>query len=117
MARSEPAADPHFRERVRAMKAEQLRSPGAAPAEALHTVHPCGLVHRELKPGNIITADDGPRVLDSGIARAGRTRTRTAHSLSPPLTGRASHRRSRIGPPADPGRVDEPLRHTSTEPS
>jgi serine/threonine protein kinase len=41
---------------------------GAALAEGLAAIHACGLVHRDLKPGNIIMADDGPRIIDFGIA-------------------------------------------------
>ncbi|WP_433466360.1 WD40 repeat domain-containing serine/threonine protein kinase [Spirillospora sp. CA-128828] len=47
-----------------------VRELGAGLAEGLAAIHACGLVHRDLKPGNVIMAPDGPRVIDFGIARA-----------------------------------------------
>ncbi|WP_433473321.1 WD40 repeat domain-containing serine/threonine protein kinase [Spirillospora sp. CA-142024] len=43
---------------------------GAALAEGLAAIHASGLVHRDLKPGNVIMSEDGPRIIDFGIARA-----------------------------------------------
>src|SRR6204780_3408252 len=46
-----------------------VRRLGAALAEGLAAIHDCGLIHRDLKPGNVIMADDGPRIIDFGIAK------------------------------------------------
>ncbi|WP_331739792.1 protein kinase (plasmid) [Streptomyces sp. NBC_00015] len=54
----------------RPLDEDELRRLGAGLAEGLAAIHRCGLVHRDLHPGNVILADDGPRLIDFGIARA-----------------------------------------------
>jgi serine/threonine protein kinase len=49
---------------------ESLWRLAAGLAEALAVIQSHGLVHRDLKPPNVLLAADGPRVIDFGISRA-----------------------------------------------
>lgn len=49
----------------------------AGLAAALGEIHRAGLIHRDLKPSNVLLTDDGPRVIDFGIARAAEMTTLT----------------------------------------
>ncbi|MFF0037703.1 PQQ-binding-like beta-propeller repeat protein [Streptomyces mirabilis] len=48
----------------------ELRALGLGLTEALRDIQRAGLVHRDLKPRNVLMTEDGPRVIDFGISRA-----------------------------------------------
>jgi len=58
-------------ERERMLSAERILDIVAQTASALHAAHEAGLVHRDIKPGNLLITPDGRvKITDFGIARA-----------------------------------------------
>src|SRR5690606_27637542 len=86
------------------MDAEELCDLAEGLATALEQIHAVGVVHRDMKPGNVMLTDSGPVVIDFGISQLADDARLTQTGL---VTGTPGYVDPAVMRGADPGPVGD----------